>query len=109
MALLKPPGKEMRMSQTNSTPLDHTLVCIQLTTSIGSNQKKWHQDNGYFRLTPTKVMVSLVLTVVASIDFSLHSRECGLLWIQPTVLMDGEFLVIDPLSLQELNVLGKDH
>ena len=25
---------------------------------LGSGQKKWHQDNAYFRLTPARVVVS---------------------------------------------------
>ena len=59
MALLKPPGKDSRMSQTVAIALLEMYGSRQqFITSAGSNQKKWHQDNGYFRLTPTKVMVS---------------------------------------------------
>jgi len=60
----------------------------------GSGEKIWHQDNGYFRLTPCKVLVSHThiccfptLCLVTCKD--LPHRESGLRWIQLTVQMDG--------------------
>ena len=49
MALLKPPG-----------------VCIYIVSyyttynTLGSGEKKWHQDNAYFRLVPASIVVSFI-------------------------------------------------
>ncbi len=52
--------------------------------------KNWHQDNAYFRLTPSKIMASHVIACNSHYHKLLtNSRECGLPWTKPRVKMDG--------------------
>lgn len=93
MALLKPPGITHYVYMKHSVWLFLLHQLLIFRTFSGSDQKKWHQDNAYFRLTPASIVVRIhTVGMYVYLSYSFVYRAVGLHWTILTVTMDGKLM-----------------